>query len=356
MKYYLLIFHLILCNTLKVDPSEYTYEPNSNRNLVSNNDDSKKNLIIAVISNCDWNNMAIFFKSYEKAHFENTDLIIFANKLKGKAKEKMKSYATEIYPIPDEYTKISTENSRWKIYSDFLNKNKNLYNQVFTTDIKTTFFQKDIFKYYDNKKSFLGISLEDGFISLDENTKKIIIDSYGEEIFKTMKKKRIINVSTILGTINKFIELSNLMWDKINSELSKGNEINSKAVINYIIYHDKILSDSIIFSDNRDGPIMSLGLANRALIILDENKNVLNIEGQIAHVVNQYDKQDDIFDIAINKYCPGLYTLRGNPFENYIFVVILFVGTIAFSFLLGSLYIYRFQDIIRENNKNNKCK
>ena len=356
MKYNLLIFLLIFCNTIKVDTTEYTNQPNSNRNLVSDNNSSKKNLIIAVISNCDWNNMAIFFKSFEKAHFENTDLIIFANKLKGKAKEKMNSYATEIYPIPDEYTKISTSNSRWKIYSDFLNKNKNLYNQVFTTDIKTTFFQKDIFKYYENKKPFLGISLEDGFISLDKNTKNLIINTYGEEIFKTMKNKRIINVSTILGTVDKFIEISNIIWDKINSELSKDHDINSQAIINYIIYHDKILSDSIIFNDNRDGPIFSLGLANRALIILDDNKNVLNIEGQIAYVVNQYDKQDDIFEIVINKFSPGLYSLRGNPFENYIFVVILFVGTIAFSFLLGSLYLYRFQDIIREENKNNKCK
>ena len=171
-----------------------------------------------------------------------------------------------------------------------------------------------------------------------------------------MKNKRIINVSTILGTVDKFIEISNIMWDKINSELSKDHDINSQAIINYIIYHDKILSDSIIFNDNRDGPIFSLGLANRALIILDDNKNVLNIEGQIAYVVNQYDKQDDIFEIVINKFSPGLYSLRGNPFENYIFVVILFVGTIAFSFLLGSLYLYRFQDIIREENKNNKCK
>ena len=152
MKYNLLIFLLIFCNTIKVDTTEYTNQPNSNRNLVSDNNSSKKNLIIAVISNCDWNNMAIFFKSFEKAHFENTDLIIFENKLKGKAKEKMKSYATEIYPIPDEYTKISTANIRWKIYSDFLNKNKNLYKQVFTTDIKTTFFQKDIFKLYQDKK------------------------------------------------------------------------------------------------------------------------------------------------------------------------------------------------------------
>ena len=190
MKYYLLIFHLILCNTLKVDSSESTYEPNSNRNLISNNDGSKKNLIIAVISNCDWNNMAIFFKSYEKAHFENTDLIIFANKLKGKAKEKMKSYATEIYPIPDEYTKISTENSRWKIYSDFLNKNKNLYNQVFTTDIKTTFFQKDIFKYYDNKK----IKVNKEYVINNGINSKVIVLEYKKNsaLLKNIRTKEYI--------------------------------------------------------------------------------------------------------------------------------------------------------------------
>ena len=347
---------LLFCNTIQVDSIEYTHKQNLKRNLVSNNAGVKKNLIIVIISNCDWNNIAIFFKSYEKAHFENTDLIIFANKLIGKAKEKIKSYATEIYPIPNEYTRISIANSRWKIYSDFLNNNKDKYNQVFTTDIKTTFFQKDIFKFYQNKKSFLGVSLEDGYLSLDENTKNLMINTYDKEIFKIIKNKRIINEETIWGTVDKFIEISNIMWNKVNTELSNGKEISSKAVINYIIYHDKLLSNSITFSDNRDGPVMNLGLTNRVMIILDENNNVLNNEGQIAWVINQYDKKDDIFEIVIYKYCPELYMLRKNPFENYIFVLIFFVGTVAFSFLLGSLYLYRFQDIIRESNKKNKCK
>ena len=57
-------------------------------------------------------------------------------------------------------------------------------------------------------------------------------------------------------------------------------------------------NDCVIFSENRDGPVMTIAITNRAFINLDSNNNILNVNGEIASVVYQYDRKDDIAEMA----------------------------------------------------------
>ena len=61
------------------------------------------------------------------------------------------------------------------------------------------FFQKDIFKYYENNKSILVFALEDENFSSRVN-KNWFIDAFGKNIHKTIENERIICAGTILGT------------------------------------------------------------------------------------------------------------------------------------------------------------
>ena len=83
------------------------------------------------------------------------------------------------------------------MYSDFLKDKKNKYNLILHTDIRDTFFQKDIFKYYENyNQPFLGVAIEDGNLNENKN-KKWIINYVGEEIYKKIKNERIIYVGQV---------------------------------------------------------------------------------------------------------------------------------------------------------------
>ncbi len=320
-------------------------------------DNSKKNLMITSVANYDWNNVAIFFKSYQKVNFENTDLVVYVNNVAEKTIEKIKSCGAIIYPFPDKYKKVNVINSRWKLYSEFLNKNPDKYNLVFTGDSRDIIFQADIFKIYkDINKPFLGLAIEDGFISQQPLNKGWVIDAYGEELYNTIKNERIICLGTIWGTTDKFLEFVDTMWNILSSEWSIKGKVVDQGVGNYIVYHDKMWNDCIIFSENRDGPVMTVALTNRAFINLDSNNNILNVKGEIASVVHQYDRKEDITEMAKNKYCPELNEKIEKKEKNIseIIIFIFLIGVILFAFFLGLIYIYK--NKIKRNNRDNECK
>ena len=129
---------------------------NNNKSDINIISGSKKNLLITSVINYGWEKMALFFKSFQKAQFENCDLVIFIQNISPFTISKLKSYGIIIYKIPDIYKKMKIINYRWKLYADFLNDNPNKYNLVFSADIKDVLFQLDIFKFYSSKKPFLG--------------------------------------------------------------------------------------------------------------------------------------------------------------------------------------------------------
>ena len=321
---------------------------NSDINILSGN---KKNLLIGSVIDYGWENMALFFKSFQKAKFKNCDLVIFIHNISPFSISKLKSYGAIIYKIPDIpdiYKKMRITSYRWKLYADFLNNNPNKYNLVFTADIRDVIFQQDIFKFYNSKKPFLGVAIEDDFLS-EKLDKKWIIEAYGEELHKTIENERIICLGTIWGTEDIFKEFSYILWENLKSDKFLANKVRDQAVGNYLIYHDKLFKNSIKKSDNKNGPVMTIGITKRENIKLDNNNNILNEELKVAAVVHQYDRKKDILKILMNKYCPEIksglfYYIINDRFSKYwhyhrimfisIIVAIIFLSICFFLFFL----------------------
>ena len=262
----------------------------------------KKNLLIGAVKNYNWKKIEPFFKSLKKADFKNCDCIIFVDNMTQFTINKIISYGVIVHKVPNMYKKLKIINYRWKIYVDFLINNTDKYKLVFSTDLRDVFFQKDIFKFYENKKSFLGVAIEDGKLSERVN-KNWIIKAYGEDLYKTIENEKIICIGSVWGTVDKFSEFSSIMWKKLNSKWSIINNVIEQAVANYLIYHDKMFNDCLIKSENSNGPVMTIGLTKKRNIRLDSENNILNGKGEIAAVIHQYDRKRDIVRKVINKYC-----------------------------------------------------
>ena len=116
------------------------------------------------------------------------------------------------------------------MYVDFLIKNKYKYKLVLHCDVRDTFFQKDIFKYYENHEPFLGVAIEDGTLNEFLN-KKWIVDFAGDKIHEKIKNERIICIGSIWGTIDKFLEFSIYFWNKLIKYLA----FIEQGIANYII-------------------------------------------------------------------------------------------------------------------------
>jgi len=287
----------------KIINSEYNFNSNysnSNLNITTN---MKKNLLIGAFKKYKWNKVAAFFESYNRSNFTNCDCVMFVEKVSKNTINKLKNLGVIVLPIPNKYKKYMIINYRWKLYEEFINNNTNKYNLVFTADIRDTYFQQDVFKFYNNHKPFLGVGIEDGILT-EKRNRNWLINAYGEDKYKSIKNERIICVGTIWGTPDKFSEFCKLMWDSLKTERAVRIELLDQPPANYLIYYEKLFNDCLVTSENKNGTIMTIGLADN--LKLDSEDNLLNFKGEIASVIHQYDRHPPIVKKVMNKYCPEI--------------------------------------------------
>jgi hypothetical protein len=259
-------------------------------------DFNRKNLILGMIQSYTIEMILPFFNSMIEANINNCDVVMFVSNVSEILIRYLNDIGVLVYRIPEKYNDISCINLRWKLYTDFLNENKDKYNLVISIDTRDSIIQNDIFKYYSNYSSFLGVAIEDGNLNEKVN-RKWIINFVGKKKYKIIKNERIICVGTIWGTSDKFLEFSNIFWNKLNAN----KKYIEQGIANYLFYYEKIFNDCLIKSDNF-GPVMTIGLTKRKKITLDKRNKILNFRGEIASIVHQYDRKLDILNLMKYKY------------------------------------------------------
>ena len=264
------------------------------KNIFNNNNSNagKKNLIVGYVFNYSWDTVRNYFISLVKAGFQNCDVVMFVKGMSEETLEKIKSCGVITYPIPENNNPYLTPNShRWEVYANFLKENKDKYNMVFTTDIRDSIFQRDVFQFFDSSKSFFGVFLEDNIIGHSELMKKWVLPLSSEAEFNYFYyNKTVICAGTIIGTPDKFIEFYNVFL-----EVASKIKTPDQGILNYLVYRKNLFEDCLIIKDN-NYYVMTIGKTNRSNIILDSNDNILNFKGEIAAAIHQYDKNQDIID------------------------------------------------------------
>ena len=312
-------------------------------NETENSNYKKKNLIIGAIRNYNWQIVAPFFRSYLNVGFKNCDCVMYVGNMTEETIEKIKSCGVKVYQIPENYSHLSLNNYRWKLYGDYLNENNGKYKLVLTTDLKDSIFQKDLFKLYENHKPFLGISKEDLYLSEPMN-REWLENAYGINVVRFLKNKRIICVGTLWGTADKFIEASNMLWEKLSSQWSVRLKVMEQAVFNYLIYVEHFLSDYLVISDNANGPVMTIGSTHYKYITFDSDDNILNEKGEVAAVVHQYERKPYVTRKVVNKYCPEFNA------DNSGIIIINYIIINIYSLIIIIIFIYKFKKKINLKN------
>ena len=293
------IFFIIIClNKCKEKIDHFRIKIDNSTNNIKNDLSSlnnnkyiiKKNVVLGIIQKYSLSKVIPFFNSFLYTNLTNCDIVMFVRNVSPSLINYLKSIGVLVYQISKIYNNIRRPTHlRWKIYMNFLEENKNRYNLVFSVDVRDSFFQKDIFKYYDNYSSFLGIALEDGTLNETVN-KNNIIKLVGIEKHNKIKDERIICMGTVLGTVKEFMDFSKIMWEKLKFFNFPRSD---QGLANFLFYYDKIMNNSLIKTDN-NGPIMTIGLSEVENITLDYQDNILNYNGEIASVVHQYDRKKNI--------------------------------------------------------------
>ena len=316
-----LIFHFIillnLCSpNINLTNTYINNKNNTNRELFNNHFnysfiETKKNLIIGTIIKYSLKKILPFFNSLINSNFTNCDVVMFIKKVHKRVINYLNKIGVILFKIPKEYNNFDTPKLRWKLYLEYLEKNKIKYNMVLTTDIRDVIFQNDLFNYYKDNKSFIGISLEDE--TLNQETNKIwIINFAGEEKHRLIKNERVICFGSIWGSVDKILQLSNILWERIKNNKNSTDQ----GIGNYLFYYEKIFNNCLIKSDNY-GPVINIGFTKREKIFMNSNDNILNFKGKIASVIHQYDRKLDIRFKIKRKYVYMVYLRKYNYKNNF---------------------------------------
>ena len=326
------------------------------------NTPQKKNLILGVIKNYSWETIKPFFISLIKANFKSCDYVLFVLGLSNETIENIQNYGVKTIEIPEKYRKMKINNVRYKLYEEYLNNNTNKYNIILHLDVRDTIFQKDLFEIYkNNKKSFIGVSLEDGVITEKKNS-EWMENQYGNDIYNILKNETIICSGTIWGTADKFLELVRKIWEEIKLKSPYEESILDQTATNYIIYYKKMFNDSLIKSDINIGPVMTVGLARNKDLKFDSEGNVLTFNGELPAVIHQYDRVPKIVEIVKNKFnslvntsnitINNSYEIKKKGFEFYILII--FVSLVIIIIINISLIFLGFIKINFSKNKEEK--
>ena len=344
---YFVFIYSSLSNTQKINSlipfesiNETKNENVSQRNISNLNnltyiDKNKKNLIIGSILNYSWSKVKLFFISLYKAQIKNCDFVIFVGGVSNETIKKIEKCGVTTYKIPKEVLRLRKTITlfRWKLYKDFLKENKDKYNMIFTADVRDTIFQKDVFQFFNSNKSFLGVFLEDGLMTNKAN-RIWVLQFCNEEEFNKIENETVICAGTIIGTADKFFEFSYELWYTVKNR--KG--VQDQGGTNYLIYIRKLFNDCIIKNDNH-GYVLTIGMSNKKNILLDNNDNILNYNGEIAAVVHQYDRKHNIVSKLKTKFNDSFFYINNsffikerknklNRFIKYFFIIIIFLFVI----------------------------
>ena len=256
----------------------------------------KKNLIIGYIYKYPWLRVKNYFISLIKVGFKNVDVVMFIKDVPQDTIEILKSIGVILYPMSDR-PYLSNNCLRWEIYANYLKENKDKYNMVLHTDVRDTIFQQDVFQFYNSKKSFFGVSEED--ITLDEEINKdwMLTLCNESEYNNYFANRKVLCAGLVIGTPDKFIEYNNSIM-----KMAHGKSNGDQRFLNYLVYHDNLFNDCIIIKNNSNSHLMHIGETKRKRIILDNNDNILNYNGEIASVFHQYNRHKDIVEKMNQKF------------------------------------------------------
>ena len=119
-----------------------------------------------------------------------------------------------------------------------------------------------------------------------------------------------------MGSSDKMLEFYSKIWKVLNQTSYSRDHWADQCAVNYLIYYQKLFhNESIIRSANKDGLILTLGIARPQNFMIDSDGNILNGKGEMAAVIHQYDRNKNITRNVFKKY--NYYSNEENKYKNY---------------------------------------
>lgn len=256
----------------------------------------KKNLVMGAAKGYGWDILEPFVISFIK-NCSSAELILFVDDISDFTRGRLIQAGVSLKPYPNDLKQGVPNNTRWKIFSDFLKVHGDTYEQIFITDTRDVIFQADVFEVFKDFQSYLGLTTETDDIAGSKTDDRInynwLLGCFGEEEADKLLDKKIICCGTVIGTTNEMKIFCHELWKILEY---KTTNIFDQAVTNYLVYNNLLPIENLIEIDV-DGEIFTMGLVNNFSV---RGNKILN--GRVPAIVHQYNRHESLIELVDEIY------------------------------------------------------
>ena len=250
------------------------------------------NLIMGAAKGYGWDTLEPFVTSC-KRNCPDAELVLFVDDMSDFTRDKLIQAGVTLEYFPDELRGIPN-NTRWKIFGDWLETHGAEYEQVFITDTRDVIFQGDIFAKFHGLTNWLGYATEGDDIrgnrTGDDTNYLWLTAIFPRAEIDAFCDRKIICDGTVIGSSDAMKIFCRELYKLVAQvEARTLFRIHDQAIANYLIRTNRLPVKNLIELGVDGGEIFTAGLAGEFSI-----RDGLIVYGEIpAAVVHQCDRYEN---------------------------------------------------------------
>jgi len=187
---------------------------------------------------------------------------------------------------------------RFLYYNDYLKKNREQYSHVLLTDVRDVVFQEDPFIL--SHENTINCYEEYLYIKDEKQYNQVWIKMlFGEEVLTGLLEHKILCSGTIIGPIDKMIELLDDFEKVLINSFWIAVSGSDQGAYNYLIYTQ--YKDSVKFNPFGTGEVLTVHNDEETVFSIKNNK-LFYSNGELIPVVHQYYRSKKISSLVDTLY------------------------------------------------------
>ena len=257
-----------------------------------------KNLVMGAAIGYSWDILEPFVLSC-MVNCPSAELVLIVDDISDFTRDRLIRHGVKLENFPDELKSGIPNNTRWKIFADFLDAHGD-FEKIFITDTRDVIFQADVFAKFNGLTNWLGYATESDDIGGTKTGSTTnfnwLVDCFDEAAAQRLADKKIICSGTVIGSIDAMKIFCRELWKILEH---KPEDIFDQAVMNYLVWNKLLPIENLIESDVHGGEVFTCALIGGNKIFGDK---ILRGDGEIPAVVHQYDRHEDLVRLVDEIY------------------------------------------------------
>ena len=259
-----------------------------------------KNLVLGVAKGYDRYTLEPFVNSFKK-NCQSAELVIFVDEVSYFTCDKLIRAGVQLENFPD--VESISNNTRWKIILDFLERHGDDYETIFATDTRDVIFQGDVFAAFDDCKNWLGFATEADDIRGTLTGNKVnynwLINCFGKAEADKLVDQKVICSGTIVGSSREMKIFCRELWKILEHKTA---DIFDQAVTNWLVYNGRVPVENIFEINVNSGEIFTAYLYSFKKTLEIRGGMILRGNGGVPEVVHQYDRHENLLRLVDELY------------------------------------------------------